>query len=34
MISYEVTIGLIIIQVIICAGSMNLTEIVLAQKEI
>ena len=34
MISYEVSIGLIIISVIICAGSLNLTQIVLAQKEI
>jgi len=34
MISYEVSIGLIIISVILCAGSLNLTLIVLAQKEI
>lgn len=34
MISYEVSIGLIIISVIICTGSLNLTQIVLAQKEI
>jgi len=34
MISYEVSIGLIIISVILCAGSLNLTQIVLAQKEI
>ena len=34
MISYEVSIGLIIINVIICAGSMNLTEIVLAQENL
>lgn len=34
MISYEVSIGLIIISVIVCAGSLNLTQIVLAQKEI
>lgn len=34
MISYEVSIGLIIISVIVCAGSLNLTTIVLAQKEI
>jgi NADH-quinone oxidoreductase subunit H len=32
MISYEVSIGLIIISVIILTGSMNLSEIVLAQK--
>lgn len=34
MISYEVSIGLIIICVLLCAGSMNLTSIVLAQKDI
>jgi len=34
MISYEVSIGLIIISVILCTGSLNLTNIVLAQKEI
>ncbi len=33
MISYEVSIGLIIISVVLCAGSLNLSEIVLAQKE-
>ncbi|MBL6664793.1 MAG: NADH-quinone oxidoreductase subunit NuoH [Rickettsiales bacterium] len=33
MISYEVSIGLIIISVILSAGSMNLKEIVLAQQE-
>lgn len=32
MISYEVSIGLIIINVILCVGSLNLTDIVLAQK--
>jgi NADH-quinone oxidoreductase subunit H len=32
MISYEVSIGLIIISVILCAGSLNLSDIVLAQK--
>lgn len=32
MISYEVSIGLIIISVVLNAGSLNLTEIVLAQK--
>nr|QIN90370.1 NADH dehydrogenase subunit 1 [Relicanthus daphneae] len=31
MISYEVSIGLIIISVILCVGSLNITEIVLAQ---
>ncbi len=34
MISYEVSIGLIIISVILCTGSLNLTSIVLAQKDI
>lgn len=32
MVSYEVSIGLIIICVLLCVGSLNLTEIVLAQK--
>jgi len=34
MISYEVSIGFIIIAVILCAGSFNLSEIVFAQKQI
>lgn len=34
MISYEVSIGLILINVLLCAGSLNLTEIVLAQQSI
>ena len=34
MISYEVSIGLIIISVVLCVGSLNLTEIVLTQKKI
>nr|YP_011017693.1 NADH dehydrogenase subunit 1 [Dasysiphonia japonica]WQF69516.1 NADH dehydrogenase subunit 1 [Dasysiphonia japonica] len=34
MISYEVSIGLIIINVLLCAGSLNFTEIVLAQQAI
>lgn len=34
MVSYEVSIGLIIIGVILCAGSLNLSEIVLSQKYI
>jgi NADH-quinone oxidoreductase subunit H len=33
MISYEVSIGLIIISVVLCAGSLNLSEIVLSQKD-
>lgn len=33
MISYEVSMGLIIISVIVCVGSLNLTDIVLAQKK-
>jgi len=33
MISYEVSIGLIIISVVLCAGSLNLSEIIKAQKE-
>lgn len=34
MISYEVSLGLIVISVILCAGSFNLNEIVLAQRKI
>jgi NADH-quinone oxidoreductase subunit H len=34
MISYEVSMGLIIILVILCAGTLNLTGIVKAQEEI
>lgn len=34
MISYEVSIGLVIISVLLCAGSLNLTKIVEAQKTI
>jgi len=33
MVSYEVSIGLIIITVLLCVGSLNLSEIVLAQKD-
>jgi NADH-quinone oxidoreductase subunit H len=33
MISYEVSIGLIIISVVLCAGSLNLSDIILAQKD-
>nr|AXI97806.1 NADH dehydrogenase subunit 1 [Gracilaria vermiculophylla]WDZ68082.1 NADH dehydrogenase subunit 1 [Gracilaria vermiculophylla] len=34
MVSYEVSIGLILINILLCAGSLNLTEIVLAQQQI
>ena len=34
MISYEVSIGLIIISVVLCVGSLNLMDIVLSQKKI
>lgn len=34
MVSYEVSIGLIIITVLLCSGSCNFSEIVLAQKQI
>jgi NADH-quinone oxidoreductase subunit H len=34
MVSYEVSIGLIIINVLLCAGSLNLSAIVLAQESI
>ena len=33
MVSYEVSIGIIIINVLLCVGSLNLSEIVIAQKE-
>ena len=32
MVSYEVSIGVIIINVLLCVGSLNLNDIVLAQK--
>ncbi len=34
MVSYEVSIGIIIINVLLCAGSLNLNDIVIAQKKI
>lgn len=34
MVSYEVSIGLIIITVVLCAGSLNLSEIVYSQETI
>ena len=34
MVSYEVSIGIIIINVLLCVGSLNLTDIVLAQKKL
>ena len=34
MVSYEVSIGIIIINVLLCVGSLNLNDIVVAQKEI
>jgi len=34
MVSYEISIGFIIITVALCAGSLNLTDIVLAQKSV
>ena len=33
MVSYEVSIGIIIINVLLCVGSLNLNDIVIAQKE-
>ncbi|MCS6758434.1 MAG: NADH-quinone oxidoreductase subunit NuoH [Candidatus Devosia euplotis] len=33
MVSYEVSIGLVIITVLLCVGSLNLSDIVIAQKE-
>ena len=34
MVSYEVSIGIIIINILLCVGSLNLKDIVLAQKEL
>lgn len=34
MISYEISIGLIIVSILLCVGSLNVTDIVLAQKKV
>jgi NADH-quinone oxidoreductase subunit H len=34
MVSYEVSMGLLIVCVLLCAGSLNLTEIVIAQRDV
>lgn len=34
MISYEVSIGLIVISVILCAGTMNLLNLIQAQEQL
>jgi NADH-quinone oxidoreductase subunit H len=34
MVSYEISIGFILVSVILCAGSFNLSKIILAQSEI
>ena len=34
MVSYEVSIGIIIINVLLCVGSLNLNDIVIAQKNL
>lgn len=34
MVSYEVSIGLILITVLLCVGSLNLTEVVMAQRKV
>ena len=34
MVSYEVSIGIIIINVLLCVGSLNLNDIVIAQKDL
>src|SRR5205085_6296795 len=34
MVSYEVSIGFVLVNVLLCAGSLNLTDIVLAQRHI
>ena len=34
MVSYEVSIGIIIINVLLCVGSLNLNDIVIAQREL
>ena len=34
MVSYEVSMGFVLVTVLLCAGSLNLTDIVLAQQHI
>jgi len=34
MISYELSLGFVILNVVVCAGSFNLTEIVLMQQKV
>ena len=34
MVSYEVSLGLILINVLLCAGSLNFSNIVMAQKDV
>ena len=34
MVSYEVSIGIIIVNVLLCVGSLNLNDIVLAQEKV
>lgn len=34
MLSYEISIGFTVLNVVVCTGSFNLSEIVIAQKQI